>query len=170
MTRPILSAVTTCALILAALAGPAAAQKPNSVRSEHGAWSIVCDTPAGATNEQCVLMQNVISASHPEISLSIVVLRTADGKADILRVLTPLGVLLPQRLGLYVDKKDMGSVQYTRCFADGCYAESILDGPLLDQMRNGAQAIFTIFEQRDQGTGVEVDLKGFGEGFDALPH
>ncbi|TIX14554.1 MAG: invasion associated locus B family protein, partial [Mesorhizobium sp.] len=39
-----------------------AAQQPSgTVRSTHGAWSIICDTPAGATSEQCVMMQNVVA-------------------------------------------------------------------------------------------------------------
>ncbi|TIO37354.1 MAG: invasion associated locus B family protein, partial [Mesorhizobium sp.] len=65
-----------------------------TVKSTHGAWSIICDTPAGATSEQCVMMQNVVAEDRPEMGLSVVVLRTADNKAEILRVLAPLGVLL----------------------------------------------------------------------------
>ncbi|MBA70507.1 MAG: invasion-associated locus B family protein, partial [Rhizobiales bacterium] len=38
---------------------PASAQQAGTVKSSHGAWSIVCDTPAGAPEEQCALMQNV---------------------------------------------------------------------------------------------------------------
>src|SRR5437868_1119953 len=70
-----------------------AAQPSGTVRSTHGAWSIICDTPAGATSEQCVMMQNVVAEDRPEMGLSVVVLRTADNKAEILRVLAPLGVL-----------------------------------------------------------------------------
>ena len=53
-------------IFLAALAGAgqamAAAQQPSgNVKSTHGAWSVICDTPAGATSEQCVMMQNVVA-------------------------------------------------------------------------------------------------------------
>ncbi|RUZ07095.1 invasion associated locus B family protein, partial [Mesorhizobium sp. M7A.F.Ca.CA.001.09.1.1] len=99
-----------------------AAQPSGTVRSTHGAWSIICDTPAGATSEQCVMMQNVVAEDRPEMGLSVVVLRTADNKAEILRVLAPLGVLLPNGLGLNVDGKDIGRAYFVRCFQDGCYA------------------------------------------------
>ncbi|WP_204350673.1 invasion associated locus B family protein, partial [Klebsiella variicola] len=89
-------------------------------KSTHGAWSIICDTPAGATSEQCVMMQNVVAEDRPEMGLSVVVLRTADNKAEILRVLAPLGVLLPNGLGLNVDGKDIGRAYFVRCFQDGC--------------------------------------------------
>src|SRR5580765_2250754 len=109
-----------------------AAQPSGTVKSTHGAWSIICDTPAGATSEQCVMMQNVVAEDRPEMGLSVVVLRTADNKAEILRVLAPLGVLLPNGLGLNVDGKDIGRAYFVRCFQDGCYAEVILEKPLLD--------------------------------------
>ncbi len=140
-----------------------------SVRSTHGAWSIICDTPAGATAEQCVMMQNVIAEDRPEIGLSVVVLRTADNKAEILRVLAPLGVLLPNGLGLNIDGKDIGRAYFVRCFGDGCYAEVILEKPLLDTLKTGTSATFIVFQTPEEGVGIPVDLKGFSEGFAALP-
>jgi invasion protein IalB len=114
------------------LATQADAQQAGKVKSSHGAWSVVCDTPAGAPGEQCALMQNVIADDRPEVGLSVVVLKTADQQARILRVLAPLGVLLPSGLGLNVDGKDIGRAYFVRCFSDGCYAEVILDETLLD--------------------------------------
>jgi invasion protein IalB len=115
------------------------------------------------------MMQNVVAEDRPEIGLSVVVLRTADNKAEILRVLAPLGVLLPNRLGLNVDGKDIGRADFVRCFQDGCYAEVILEKPLLDTFRNGKAATFIVFQTPEEGVGIPVDLTGFGEGFDALP-
>lgn len=148
---------------------PALAQQTGTVKSTHGAWSIVCDTPAGASAEQCAMMQNVVAEDRPEVGLSVVVLRTADNKAEILRVLAPLGVLLPNGLGLNVDGKDIGRAYFVRCFQDGCYAEVILEKPLLDTLKAGTSATFIVFQTPEEGIGIPVDLKGFGEGFAALP-
>jgi invasion protein IalB len=146
-----------------------AAQPSGKVRSAHGAWSIICDTPAGATSEQCVMMQNVVAEDRPEMGLSVVVLRTADNKAEILRVLAPLGVLLPNGLGLNVDGKDIGRAYFVRCFQDGCYAEVILEKPLLDTLKTGTSATFIVFQTPEEGIGIPVELKGFADGFAALP-
>ena len=148
---------------------PAAAQQGGTVRATHGAWSVICDIPAGATGEQCALMQNVVAEDRPEVGLSVVVLKTADNKAEILRVLAPLGVLLPNGLGLNVDGKDIGRAYFVRCFQDGCYAEVILDPPLVETLKNGTSATFIVFQTPEEGIGIPVDLKGFGEGFAALP-
>ncbi|MDO9415758.1 invasion associated locus B family protein [Pararhizobium sp.] len=151
------------------LSSQAAAQQPGTVKSNHGAWSIVCDQPAGATAEQCALMQNVIADDRPEVGLSVVVLKTADRKAKILRVLAPLGVLLPNGLGLNVDGKDIGRAYFVRCFADGCYAEVVLEDELLKTFRAGKSATFIVFQSPEEGIGIPVDLNGFGSGYDALP-
>ena len=147
---------------------PADAQK-GIVRSSHGAWSIICDTPAGASNEQCVLMQNVIAEDRPELGLSVIVVKTADKKARILRVLAPLGVLLPNGLGLNIDGKDIGRAYFVRCFSDGCYAEVILEDSLLSNFRAGSDATFIVFQTPEEGIGIPVDLSGFTDGFNALP-
>nr|WP_245410128.1 invasion associated locus B family protein [Falsochrobactrum shanghaiense] len=144
-------------------------QQSGTLKSQHGAWSILCDTPAGAKTEQCALIQNVVAAKRPELGLSVVVLKTADNKARILRVLAPLGVLLPNGLGLNVDGKDIGRAYFVRCFEDGCYAEVILEDALLDTFRSGKSATFIVFQTPEEGVGIPVDLNGFGEGFDALP-
>ena len=143
--------------------------QPGTVKSNHGAWSIVCDQPAGANGEQCALMQNVIADDRPEVGLSVVVLKTADRKAKILRVLAPLGVLLPNGLGLNIDGKDIGRAYFVRCFADGCYAEVVLEDELLKTLRSGAMATFIVFQTPEEGIGIPVDLKGFADGYDALP-
>ncbi|KAA0699741.1 invasion associated locus B family protein [Neorhizobium sp. P12A] len=153
-----------------------AQQPPGTVKSSHGAWSVICDKPPGAMTDQCALMQNVIAEDQPEIGLSVVVLKTADRKSRILRVLAPLGVLLDTRppvsggLGLIVDGENLGNTQFARCFADGCYAEVEIDDNLMKMLRVGSTAVFSIRETGDKDSiGIPVELKGFAEGYDALP-
>ena len=88
---------------------------------------------------------------------------------EILRVLAPLGVLLPNGLGLNVDGKDIGRAYFVRCFQDGCYAEVILEKQLLDTLKTGQAATFIVFQTPEEGIGIPVDLKGFADGFAALP-
>lgn len=139
------------------------------VRSSHGAWAIVCDVPPGAASEQCALMQNVVSAEREEVGLSVVVLKTADRQGRLLRVLAPLGVLLPVGLRLNIDGKDIGRAYFVRCFQDGCYAEVELAGELLEVLKAGTTATFSVFQTPEEGIGIPVDLTGFSDGFAALP-
>ena len=86
------------ALAVAAFGANALAQ--GAVRSVHGDWQIRCDTPPGAQSEQCALMQSVTAEDRPNVGLTVIVLKTADQKSRLMRVVAPLGVLLPSGLGL----------------------------------------------------------------------
>lgn len=86
-----------------------------------------------------------------------------------MRVLAPLGVLLPSGLGLKIDQNEMGRAGFVRCLPDGCLAEVILDDDLIGKLRNGKTATFVIFQTPEEGIGIPISLTGFGPGFDALP-
>lgn len=146
------------------------AQNPSNVKANHGAWSIICDRPAGASADQCALMQNVIADDRPEVGLSVVVLKTADRKAKILRILAPLGVLLKDGMELFVDNNNIGRAYFTRCFSEGCYVEVEIDDELMRILRAGKSAVFALRESADQDrVGIPIELTGFAPGYDALP-
>lgn len=155
------------AIGMSLLAIPALAQ--GTVRSEHGDWQMSCDTPPGASFEQCAIIQNVLAEDQPNVGLSVIVLRTADREARLLRVLAPLGVLLPNGLGLNVDGTDLGRVAFVRCLPNGCIAEVELDDEIIKLLSEGTNAIFVVFKTPEEGVGIPVSLDGFAEGFAALP-
>ena len=142
---------------------------PGTVRGQHGDWQLSCDTPPGASFEQCAIIQNVTAEDQPNVGLSVIVLKTADNRARLLRVLAPLGVLLPNGLGLNVDGNDLGRVAFVRCLPNGCVAEVVMDDTLLNTLSTGSSAIFIVFKTPEEGIGIPVSLNGFAEGFAALP-
>ena len=155
--------------ILAVLMTGSPALGQGTVRAEYGDWQMSCDTPPGASFEQCAIIQNVLAEDQPNVGLSVIVLRTADREARLLRVLAPLGVLLPNGLGLNVDGEDMGRVAFVRCLPNGCIAEVELDDAIIDVLSNGTTALFVVFKTPEEGVGIPVSLEGFSEGFAALP-
>ena len=109
------------------------------VKAQYGDWQMSCDTPPGASFEQCAIIQNVTAEDQPNVGLSVIVLKTADQQARLLRVLAPLGVLLPNGLGLNVDGTDMGRVAFVRCLPNGCVAEVVMDDALLKILSEGTE-------------------------------
>ncbi|MBN9669114.1 invasion associated locus B family protein [Roseibium aggregatum] len=161
---------TLACLVLGSLAqGPSPAAAQGEVRSSHGDWQMRCDTPPGSSSDQCALIQNVTAADRENVGLSVIILKTADKQARILRVLAPLGVLLPSGLGLRVDNADIGRAAFVRCLPNGCIAEVILEDDLLTKLKSGSQATFIIFQTPEEGIGIPISLNGFSAGFDALP-
>jgi len=154
-------------IMLALLPRPAAAQ--GVVKSKHGDWELRCETPPGASREQCALLQSVAADDKPNINLVVIVLKTADGKSKLLRVIAPLGVLLPSGLGLKIDDIDVGRAGFVRCLPTGCVAEVVMEDKLIEQMRNGHNATFIIFQTPEEGIGIPLALAGFKDGYDRLP-
>ncbi len=161
------AAATDVPQAVVSIAPPAQGEPP--VRSSHGDWQVRCDTPAGAQAEQCVLMQFVTAEDRENVGLTVIVLKTADKKARIMRILAPLGVLLPSGLGLKIDESDMGRAGFVRCLPNGCVAEVILEDTLLTKLEKGATATFIIFQTPEEGIGIPISLNGFGPGFETLP-
>jgi len=139
------------------------------VKAKHGDWELRCETPPGAAREQCALLQSVAAEDKPNINLVVIVLKTADGKSRLLRVIAPLGVLLPSGLGLKIDDVDVGRAGFVRCLPTGCVAEVVMEEKLIDQMKKGQNATFIIFQTPEEGIGIPLALAGFKEGFATLP-
>ena len=161
------------ALILAGaalVALPAShARAQGVVKSKYGDWEMRCETPPGAPKEQCALLQRVEAEDKPNVSLVVIVLKTSDGKSRLLRVVAPLGVLLPSGLGLKIDNADVGRAGFVRCLPTGCVAEVAMEDKLIDQLKAGTTATFIIFQTPEEGIGIPLTLTGFKDGYDKLP-
>src|SRR6516225_2740526 len=127
--RSLLPLLAVAALGLA-MAGGAYAQ--GAVKSVHNDWQVRCDTPPGAQGEQCALIQSVTAEDRANVGLTVIVLKTADQKSRLMRVVAPMGVLLPSGLGLKIDQADVGRAGFVRCLPTGCVAEAMCPGRLRD--------------------------------------
>ena len=167
------SIARVCAWLAAAAIGlsaaVSAAQAQGVVKGKHGAWETRCETPAGSSGDQCAVVQSVVDDDRPNITLVVIALKTADRKSRLLRVIAPLGVLIPTGLGLRVDNEDLGRMNFVRCLPNGCVAEVFLDDKLLSKLESGAKVTFVLFETPEEGVGVPTPLNGFKEAFEALP-
>ncbi|HWK87999.1 MAG TPA: invasion associated locus B family protein [Xanthobacteraceae bacterium] len=158
-------AFATAAILMVACL-PARAQ--GVLKSVHGDWKIRCDTPPGAKSEQCALIQSVVAEDRPNVGLTIIILKTADQKGRLLRILAPLGVLLPKGLGLKIDGTMIGTVGFVRCLPNGCVADVEMDDTLSGKLKSGKDAVFLIYQTPEEGIGIPVSLNGFSQGYDKL--
>lgn len=154
--------------VAAQSAGPMPATAEGKIKATFGDWNLVCDTPPGARAEQCAMVQSVVAEDQQNVGLTVIVLKTADGQKRIIRVLAPLGVLLPSGLGLKIDNVDVGRAGFVRCLANGCIAEVIMQDDLVAKLKAGTTATFIVFKTPEQGVGIPVTLKGFAGGLEQL--
>ena len=153
----------------AALCGSGAAHAEGAIRAKHGDWETRCETPPGAAYEQCAVVLSVVDQDRPNLTLVVIVLNTADRKARLMRVVAPLGVLLPAGVSLRIDDKDAARLNFLQCLPNGCIAQLALDDALLGKLEAGKAATLGIFQTPEQGVGVPASLAGFKEAYGQLP-
>ena len=169
-SKSLLRTLFAAALGLIVLALPGhQAQAQGAVKGKFGDWEMRCETPPGANREQCAIIQSVAAEDKPNINLVVIVLKTADGKSRLLRVIAPLGVLLPAGLGLKIDQTDVGRAGFVRCLPSGCIAEVVMEDKLIEQMGTGQSATFIIFNTPEEGVGIPLALTGFKDAYAKLP-
>ena len=156
-----LAILMTCSLVEKAHA--AAPSVDAALKAMFGDWSLRCESTALNAGEQCVLVQSVASEDRPAFQMAVIVLRNPDGKF-VLRVVVPLGIILPSGLGLKIDRVDIGRTGFVRCFAIGCMAEVMMDDGLIQSFSSGETALFVVFSSPDEGVGVPIRLSGFASG------
>jgi invasion protein IalB len=166
------SAVLAVALAYALIgAPPSQAQDANSVatgagsvvKQTYGAWQVSCRTPPGAKEEKCALVQSVTAEDRPNVGLTVVFYKAIGEDKKLLRVVVPLGVLLPTGLGLKIDNQDIGNAPFLKCSKKGCIAEVVLQDEVIKKMMGGGTAMFIIFDTPEAGIGIPVSLQGFGD-------
>ncbi|MGA8583370.1 MAG: invasion associated locus B family protein [Roseiarcus sp.] len=166
--RALLSLVVGLAL-LAPASRVDAADTQGAIKDKHGDWVTRCETPPGAQHEQCAIVLSVVDQERPNLILVVIVLNTADRKARLMRVIAPLGVLLPPGVSLRIDDADAGRLSFLQCLPNGCVAQLAMDSALIDKMKNGKTATLGIFQTPEQGVGMQAPLAGFKEAYEQLP-
>jgi invasion protein IalB len=176
-------------MIAAAMAagGVASAGAQGVVRGNFSDWELRCEQQQGK-EEQCILYQNVADEKDSSINVVVVVLRISETPAGgaapvrkpVLRVIAPLGVLLPRGLGLRIESatekdstgkpvvKDIGSTGFVKCVPSGCVAEVEIDDKLHNELKNGSTATFIIFDKPNEGRGLPLALVGYEKGMQSL--
>jgi len=132
------------------------------VKETHGAWQVSCRTPPGAKEEKCALVQSVTAEDRPNVGLTVVFYKAVGEDKKLLRVVVPLGVLLPTGLGLKIDNQDVGNAPFLKCGKRGCIAEVVLQEEVIQKMKTGTNAMFIIFDTPEAGIGIPISLQGFG--------
>ena len=144
-------------------AAPVATGPGSVVKETHGAWQVSCRTPPGAKEEKCALVQSVTAEDRPNVGLTVVFYKALGEDKKLLRVVVPLGVLLPTGLGLKIDNQDIGNAPFLKCSKKGCIAEVVLQDEVIKKMMGGGTAMFIIFDTPEAGIGIPVSLQGFGD-------
>lgn len=166
LVHSFLLAASFCVLLLS---GSVPGWAQDTSTEKFGDWEVSCGTPPGSREKKCALVQSVIDEERSNVGLRIVFLLGTKGER-VLRVVAPLGVLLPFGLGLRIDDEPISDkpIPFIRCRPLGCIAEIVVKDALMDKLKTGKTALFIIVETKEEGRAIPVSLSGFTKGFDHL--
>ncbi|MCZ2203877.1 invasion associated locus B family protein [Bartonella sp. A05] len=134
----------------------------------YGAWTKVCSLPPGTPNLQCEIVQNVQAQNRRDITFRVAFYKLPKNQGVLMRVSVPIRVELRPGIGIKVDNKDIGKIEYRRCLSDTCIAETLLTEDMLKPFFKGKEATYFIFITPEQGVGAIVDLNDFSTAYAAL--
>ncbi|WP_455466943.1 invasion associated locus B family protein [Bartonella sp. B39] len=135
----------------------------------YGAWTKVCSLPPGTPNVQCEVVQNVHTQSRHDVTLRVTFYKLPKNQGALMRVFVPIRVELRPGVGLKIDDKNMGRVEYRRCLGDNCVAEAFLKEDVLQLFFKGKMATYFIFITPEQAIGGIIDLHGLSDAYATLP-
>lgn len=132
-------------------------------------WTKVCGQDQATKAETCYTTRDFVTDKGQRIVA--VALYDAKGKAPqkILRILTPLGFLVPPGIRMVVDKGQPVAGRYTACLPQGCFAEAAVKDDFVAALKKGSALNVSARNQVGKEVTFAVPVDGFGKAFDGPP-
>jgi invasion protein IalB len=150
-----------------------AADGPGSmyVEAAHGDWEQRCFREEDGS-DPCQLYQLLKDAEGNSVA-EISMFDLPEGSGDAVAgasIIAPLETLLTENLRLKIDTGDTKVYPFTWCAPIGCVARVGFTAAEIAQFKAGAKAVITIVPvvAPDQKVEVNLSLKGFTAGYDAI--
>jgi invasion protein IalB len=118
----------------------------------------------------CGMIQSARDEKRPQLGVTLYISRIRQGEKTLtqMRIMAPIGVWLPQGIGLDIDGQAIGSMPYSNCLPQVCLARAETSPETLDKFKKGTVANFFIYAGPGAGVPLKISLKGFGKALDAL--
>lgn len=154
-------AALSLAVAMSAAAQPAGAPaQPTAATKAFDDWIVRC--PTAPQPLPCDAVQLLLEPKSKRRVLSLSVAYDAAKGQDVVRIILPLGIWLPNGVTITAGATKLEKVVVRRCEAFGCVVEGLLDAKLKDAMRKGGEAKITVFDQAGKPLDLKFSLKGFG--------
>ena len=155
-----------CATARSALSEPSTSPPPTANTKTFQDWIVRC--PTVPQPMPCDAVQLLIEPQSKQRILSISVAYDAANAKNVVRIVLPLGVWLPNGVTIVAGDTKIEKVVVRRCEAFGCIVEGLLDPKLQESMRKGGAAKIVIFDQTKKPLDLKFSLAGFGAAQDYM--
>ena len=129
-------------------------------RRAFGSWETVCAS-SSSNYRTCDVVQTIVSEKDASLRLTTVVTFHSAQQRYILKIATPLGLSLQDGIGLQVDDKQLGLLQFSACGKNGCLAIAEDADDLVREYIAGRNASYLLSRSRESGAFMRLPLDGF---------
>lgn len=136
------------------------------LKPSQGEWTKVCGKDQVANKEICYTTRDFGTAPDQPPVLALAVYDVKGDDTKIVRLLMPIGLLLRPGFRFAVDKGATLEGGFEICFPNGCFAESKVKQPTIDQIKKGQVLNVSVKNQMAAEVIFSVPLEGFGKAFD----
>jgi len=152
---------------------PAAPPAPPALRVElqpsQGEWTKVCGRDQAAGKDICYTTRDFGQSPDQPPVLALAVYDVKGDDQRIVRLLLPVALMLRPGFRFSVDKGATQDGGFEICFPNGCFAESKVKGPTIDQMKKGTSLNVMVKNQANNEVNFVLPLSGFAKAFDGAP-
>lgn len=129
-------------------------------------WTKVCSKPQTGQKELCFTTRDFTTAPDqpPPVALAVYEVKGDEGR--IVRVLLPIGLLLKPGVRFSVDKGATSEGAFEFCMPNGCFAETKVNGKVLDQMKKGTTFNVVAKGLANNEVTFALPLANFGKAYD----
>jgi invasion protein IalB len=132
-------------------------------------WTKVCGRDQAAGKDICYTTRDFGQAADQPPVLAVAVYDVKGDDQRIVRLLLPVALMLRPGFRFSVDKGATQDGGFEICFPNGCFAESKVKGPTIDQMKKGNSLNVMVKNQANNEVNFVLPLSGFAKAFDGAP-
>jgi invasion protein IalB len=151
-------------------AAPPPPQQGGPLRVElspsQGEWTKVCGRDQAANKDICYTTRDFGTSPDQPPVLALAVYDVKGDEQRIVRLLLPVALMLRPGFRFSVDKGATQEGGFEICFPNGCFAESKVRGPTIEQLKKGNTLNVTVKNQANNEVVFAIPLTGFGKAFD----
>lgn len=132
-------------------------------------WTKVCGKDEGAKAEICYTTRDFVTDKGQRVVA--VALYDVKGKTSqkLMRIMMPLGFLLPPGVRIVVDKSQPVSGRYASCLPNGCFVEAAVKDDFVTALKKGTTLTISARNQVGREVAFTIPAEGFGKAFDGPP-
>jgi invasion protein IalB len=132
-------------------------------------WTKVCGPDQNAKDQTCYTTRDFVTDKGQRIVAVALYDVKGKGAQKTMRIMMPLGFLVPPGIRIMVDKSQPTSGRYATCVPHGCFAEAAVKDDFVAALKKSSTLSVSAQNQAGKEVTFAVPTAGFGKAFDGPP-